>query len=382
MQHENDKYNYQGKEFQFIGFDELTQFTETQYTYLHSRARSTNPEIIPSIRATTNPGGIGHNWVKERFVTITEPRRTYTDALTGLTRCFIPATVEDNPTLFENDPAYLSRLESLPEIEKQRLRYGIWDAFEGQVFTELSQRVHGCEPFDIPDDWERFCLLDWGYSKPFSVGWYAMDYDGVLYRYREYYGCREGEADTGLKLPAYEVAREILRIEQGERVRMRIADPSIWHPRPDIRKAESRGTTIHEDFQMEGVHFLKADNDRVHGKQQVHKRLRIEEEVDTETGEILSEHPMFQCFNNCEHFWRTIPSLQEDARNPEDIDTKQEDHIYDEFRYMCMARPITPKPKASKVSGTFQSERSKYLKAKKYAQRHGTSMATAYTRIR
>lgn len=382
MQHENDKYNYQGKEYHRIGVDELTQFTETQYTYLFSRLRTTDPEINPQIISTTNPGGIGHYWVKERLVTITEPMRTYVDPKTGLTRCFVPATIEDNPTLFDNDPAYLARLESLPEIEKQRLRYGIWDAFEGQVFTELSQRIHGCEPFDIPPEWERFCVFDWGFSKPFSVQWYALDYDGVLYLYREWYGCKEDMQDVGLKMPAYLVAQGILDIEKGEKIKMRIADPSIWHPRPPNRKSEARGVTIHEDFTGQGVYFMKADNDRVHGKQQVHKRFRIESDIDQETGEVKSEHPMFVAFNSCKHFWRTMMTLREDPKNPEDVDTDQEDHIYDTTRYMCMARPILPKKKEQIPVGSFMWERNKLIRAKKYAQRHGVSLEAAYRRVR
>jgi len=388
MQHETDKYNYQGKEYHRVGFDELTQFTESMYTYLFSRVRTTDESITCQVLSTTNPGGIGHYWVKERFVTITQSLRTFFDPKTGLSRVFVPATIEDNPTLYENDPAYLARLESLPEIERMRLRYGIWDAFEGQVFPELSQRVHGCAPFDIPPEWERYCVLDWGYSKPFSVGWYALDYDGVLYRYREWYGCKkeiEGDAegsDVGLKMPAWEVARGILEREQGEKIRFRIADPSIWHPRPDTRRKESHGITIHEDFTREGVHFLKADNDRLHGKMQVHKRLKLNEDVDQETGEILGEQPMARVFNDCKGFWRTFPQLREDPRNPEDVDTDQEDHIYDEFRYMCMARPIRPKKVERIPTGSFQAERNRLIRAKRYARQHGVSVTVAYSRIR
>lgn len=382
MQHENDMYNHQGKEYQFVGIDELTQFLIAMYLYMFSRLRSTNPNIPPRMRGTTNPGGIGHGWVKDRFVTITEPKKTYIDPKTGLSRVFIPGTIEDNPTLMANDPGYLQRLEALPEVEKQRLRYGIWDAFEGQVFTELSRLVHGCEPFDIPPEWERICVLDWGFAKPFSVGWYAMDYDGVLWRYREWYGCKEGEQDVGLKMPAYEVARGILDREKGEKVRYRVADPSIWHPRPQNRVGESRGPTIQEDMSAEGVFFLRADNDRIQGKMQVHKRLRIEEDIDTKTGEIIGEHPMFRVFNNHHHFWRTMQALQEDENNPEDVNTDQEDHIYDELRYMCMARPVAPKKVQRIPAGSFMAERNKYIRAKQYAQRHGVSMAVAYTRVR
>ncbi len=381
MQHENDKYNYQGKEFHKVGVDELTQFSETQYTYLFSRLRTTDPDIVPQIASTTNPGGIGHYWVKERFITITDHGRTYIDPKSGLSRVFIPATIEDNPTLFDNDPAYLARLEALPEIERMRLRHGIWDAFEGQIFTELSQRIHGCEPFDIPPEWEKFCVLDWGYAKPFSVGWYAVDYDGVLYRYREWYGCKENAPDTGLKMPAYEVARGILDREK-EKVRFRIADPSIWHPRPDSRKGESRGPTIQEDMAGEGVFFMKADNDRSQGKMQVHKRLKLNLEADESTGEVLSENPQIRIFNDQKSFWRTMMQMREDPKNPEDVDTDQEDHIYDEFRYACMARPVRPKKVERIPTGSFQAERRRYIRAKEYAKKHGTSLEAAYQRVR
>jgi hypothetical protein len=381
MQHEADMYNHQGKEYQFIGFDELTQFLLMQYLYLFSRARSTNPNIPPRIRSSTNPGGVGHNWVKERLVTITDHGKPYVDPKTGLSRIFIPGTLEDNPTLMLNDPTYVFRLEALPELEKQRLRYGIWDAFEGQVFSELSQLAHGCEPFDIPPEWERFCVFDWGYAKPFSVGWYAIDYDGYLYRYREWYGCKDGEADVGLKMIAAEVAKGILEREKGEKIRFRVADPSIWHPRPESRKGESRGPTVQEDMASQGVFFLKADNDRAQGKMQVHKRLKVEEQIDEASGEITAESSV-KIFNNCKHFWRTIPVMVEDQNNPEDVDTDQEDHVYDEFRYACMARPLRPKKLQTLPSGSFAAERNKLIKAKQYAKRHGTSLQNAYTRVR
>ena len=388
MQHENDKFNYQGKEYSKIAFDELTQFTLTQYLYLHSRVRTTAQDLLLQVLSSTNPGGIGHNWVKDRFQPTERAGKTYFDPKTNLSRVFIPATIEDNPTLFDNDAEYLSRLEGLPEIEKKRLRFGIWDAFEGQVFTELSQSVHGYEDFDIPPEWERYCVFDWGFSKPFSVGWYAMDYDGVLHRYRELYGCKrehEGQdegANSGLRMQAWEVARGIMEREEGEKIRQRIADPSIWHPRPDYRKGESRGITIHDDFTAEGVYFFKADNDRMHGKMQVHKRLKPEVEVDLETGEIVSEHAMLRVANSANGFWRTMPALYHSEKNTDDVDTNQEDHIYDEVRYMCMARPLKPKKVTRIPTGSFQAERTRLIRAKKYATRHGVSIEAAYNRIR
>jgi len=388
-QHEDDKRNWHGKEFQYIAFDELTEFTKSQYEFIAlSRSRSTIPELKAKVRSASNPGGIGHAWVKERFVDVITPGRRYVDPKTGLSRIFIPGTVDDNPSLFENDPEYLSRLAALPELEFMRFRYGIWDAFEGQAFPELSPSVHGCDDYDIPPEWEKYCVFDWGYSSPFCVFWFAMDYDGVMHLYREWYGCRKEEegvedgADVGLKLQAWEVAKGILEREQGEKIRMRIADPSIWHPRPESRRREARGPTIEEDFSNEGIFFQKADNAREHGRQQVHKRLQLNSDVDPDTGEILSEDPMFQAFNSCRGFWRTMPLLRECERNPNDIETKSADHCYDVLRYMCMARPIKPKKIHKIPPGSFQATRARLIKAKKYAARYHVSMAQAYGRVR
>lgn len=380
MQHEADMYNHQGKEYQFIGFDELTQFLLSQYLYLFSRARSTNPQIPSRIRSTTNPGGVGHQWVKERFVINTDPGKTFVDSQTGLSRVFIPGKIEDNPTLFESDPGYVARLEALPEVEKMRLRHGIWDAFEGQVFSELSMRTHGVQPFDIPPEWERFMVMDWGFAKPFSCGWYTMDYDGRLYRYREWYGCKEDEADKGLKLQAYEVARGILDREKGEKMRFRIADPSIWNLMPDTRRNEVRGSSVYEDMMNEGVFFMKADNDRIQGKLQVHKRFKLDEEINKETGEVTDSANFF-VFTNHKHFWRTLPEIREDAKNPDDVDTDQEDHIYDEVRYACMCKPVKPKKVERIPVGSFQYERNKMIRAKKLARTRGITIEQAYQRI-
>lgn len=381
MQHETDKFNYQGKEFQFIGFDELTQFLESQYKYLFSRARSSHPDLIPQIRCSTNPGGIGHQWVKKRFIDVAEKGQTYIDPKTGFSRIFIEGKREDNPALFENDPTYLARLEMLPEIERMRLKYGIWDSFEGQVFTELSQTVHGVEPFDIPPDWYKFMAFDWGFSKPFAVGWYAVDYDGVIWKYREWYGCQKGEANKGLRLSPAEIANGILSREK-EKINARIADPAIWSRTPDKHKYGIKGPSVQEDMAKCGIYFLKADNDRAQGKMQVHKRFEIETETDESTGEIIRETPRFYCFNNCTEFWRTFPILREDAKNIEDVDTNQEDHIYDETRYALMFRPLQPKHINQIPQGSFMAERNRLIRAKKYAKRHGCSLHTAYGRIK
>lgn len=392
MQFEQNKYDWQGRELAFCGFDELTQFLETQYLYLISRVRNA-PEGVPlRIRSTTNPGGIGHQWVKERFVTSAKPLEPLIDSSTGHSRMFIPATVYDNPTLVENDPTYVKRLEALPEVEKMRLLYGDWDSFEGQVFGELSQKTHGCEPFDIPHEWEKFNVFDWGYGRPWAVFFFAVDFDGDLYLYRAWYGMRKNDTgkydpNKGVRQTNVEICRKIIDLEQ-ERMAFRVADPACWAPTKQRGSNVILGPSFTEDASKEGLFYLKADNDRLRGKQQVHMRLRIEEETD-ENGEIISVRPRFHAFLNDENgnrgvrrWWEEMQSLQEDPKNPEDVADKQADEGYDCFRYACMSRPLTPKVIEKAPPGSFARERQRLIRARKYSQRHGVSLTAAYSRVR
>ena len=354
MQHAKDRTNYQGKAYDFIGFDELTHFTFDEYSYLFSRNRPTGPGTRVYIRATTNPGGIGHAWVKQRFITAAPPMTPIEDKYTVVTpegkplqitksRIFVPSTIFDNKKLLENDPQYLASLAMLPEAEKNALLYGSWDSFEGQVFSEWrndpahyadEKWTHVIHPFKIPAHWRIYRGFDFGYQKPFSVGWYAVSPDGIIYRIREYYGCN-GTPNHGVQMNMADVAAEITRIEaedenlKGKKI-IGIADPSIF----DV----SRGESI-ADIMAKGAHpvfWEPGDNHRLAGKMQYHYRFAFDEEGT----------PGFQVFETCKHFIRTIPNLVYSSVDVEDIDTNTEDHIYDECRYVLMANPITPKEKA------------------------------------
>lgn len=349
MNRKQDRINYQGKAYDFVGFDELTHFEYDEYTYLYSRARPNGPGTRVYVRATTNPGGRGHNWVKDRFITAAPPltpisEKVNIDAPDGSIiqvkrkRIFVPATVFDNRKLLENDPGYIATLGMMPEAEKRALLYGDWDSFSGQVFNEftndpehyLDQRgSHVVEPFEIPMSWTIYRGFDWGYAKPFSVGWYAVSPRGVLYRIRELYGCT-GEPNTGVKWPVEEVAAKIREIETTDpqiagRTIIGIADPAIF--------AQDGGPSIAETMENFRVYFEKADHKRIPGKMQCHYRLTFDEEG----------RAMFYVFNTCKHFIRCIPSLVYSETDVEDVDSDQEDHNYDEWRYVCMARPIAPR---------------------------------------
>ncbi len=340
--------NYQGLSYSYIAFDELTHFTLEEYEYMISRNRADGKGLRVYIRATANPGGIGHGWVKERFITASEPGVPYT-VTTEITdkkgkkikasreRVFIPSSVFDNEALLQNDPGYLSNLALLPESQRKALLYGDWDSYEGQVFTEFTNNpdgyetklnTHVIEPFEIPRSWRRYRTFDFGYSRPFAVQWWAIDYDGRAYLYRQLYGCTQ-TPNHGLKWEPRQIAREIQKIENELEVGNTItgiADPAIWD--------ESRGRdgTIIRMFEDEGVFFEKGRNDRLSGKMQCHYRFAFDDEG----------RPMAYIFNNCKAFLRTVPALTYDTVNVEDVNTTCEDHDYDAMRYFFMANPIAP----------------------------------------
>lgn len=353
MQHTKDRINYQGKRYDFIAFDELTHFTWDEYSYMFSRNRPSGEGTRCYIRATTNPGGIGHSWVKERFITCAPPltpiktNMQITDPDGNVInmerkRIFVPSTVFDNAELLKNDPNYLANLSLLPEKEKRALLYGDWDSFAGQVFSEWKNDPnhyedrrfsHVIKPFAIPKSWKVFRGFDFGYSRPFAVEWIAIDHEGRVYVIAELYGCT-GTPNEGVKYTPQEIAGAIKQMERehpnlkGRKIRG-IADPAI-------SKAET-GESIADMFSKEGVFFDFGDNERLAGKMQFHYRLSFD-------GNGI---PMMYVFENCVNFIRTIPSLVYDSVNVEDIDSSGEDHIYDCVRYVLMENLINPAPKVS-----------------------------------
>lgn len=351
MQHPEDKIKYQGQAYDFIAFDELTHFTWEEYSYLFSRCRPNGPGTRCYIRATANPGGVGHAWVKDRFITAAPPMTTiwqevaYRDAGGTLrkgrrSRVFVPASVYDNQALLDNDPGYVLSLAALPAAQRAALLEGSWDSFSGQVFDrwrndpagyQTGRGTHVIDPIPIPESWPIWRGFDWGFSRPFSVGWYAVDPDRRLYRVRELYGCT-GEPNMGVKWEPSRVAREIRRIE-GEDPNLKgraihaVADPAIF--------ASSGGESVGDIMARHQVYWDRGDHQRLPGKMQVHDRLAFDE----------SGRPMLYVFKTCKHFIRTLPALVYSPSDVEDVDTNGEDHIYDELRYVCMANPMPHRPK-------------------------------------
>lgn len=343
---EKDRFNYAGAEIHWLFIDELTHFTKTIYDFLKTRLRANKAlGIQPKVRCTSNPGGVGHGWVKQYFIDNMKPfemfeKRVHSDTLneTKVIKIqYIPAYATDNPHITRD---YIFELEQKPEALRKALLNGDWNVFEGQVFLEWRDEpqhyadarfTHVIKPFKIPPEWRRYRTFDWGYSKPFSVGWFAVNYDGIAYRYRELYGST-GEPNTGLKWTPKQVAQKIRAIEaeyeKGNYIQG-IADPAIW-------SAET-GESIAETMEKEKVFFEKADNSRIAGKLQIHNRLAFDAEG----------IPMMYVFDCCKNFIRCIPNLVYDDLNVEDVNSECEDHNYDETRYFCMANPIAPRKSAT-----------------------------------
>lgn len=333
-QFEESKYDYQGHEYQYLGIDQLEEFTQSQYEFLKVQARTSDKKIHVRIRATANPGNVGHLWVKKRFLDNREPMVVYKDQK-GLTSMFIPARIYDNPSLMQNDPLYVKRLESLPDQDRKALLEGDWNIFAGQYFKEWSPAVHIVNPFYIPTAWKKFIALDYGHKNPSSIGWYAVDPEGRLIRYREIY--REGMYYDDL-------AQTICELSEDETINYAIADPAIFgdkqhHSRDkDSREGKSGAEIMQETINKfyEGAgrpqdSFLitRGDNRRIEGWGNVRQYLRVNADGES----------VFKVFSTCTNFITTFPANVHDEKRPEDLDTDGEDHTADEFRYAVMSRP-------------------------------------------
>ena len=337
LDRDDDVMRYQGQAFSWIGFDELTQWPSPYpWNYMRSRLRTTKDSGLPLyMRATSNPGGPGHQWVKKTFIDPNTPNKAFwaTDIDSGevvtwpkghtrqgeplFKRRFIPATLFDNPYLAD-DGMYEANLLSLPEHQRRQLLEGDWDINEGAAFPEFNRKVHVVEPFDIPSSWVKFRACDYGYGSYSGVVWIAISPAEQLIVYREMYVS---------KVIATDLADMILEAEQEEKIRYGVLDSSLWHNRGDT------GPSLAEQMIMKGCRWRPSDRSkgsRVSGKNELHRRLQVDE---------FTEEPRLVFFENCKNLISQLPALPLDKNNPEDVNTNAEDHLYDALRYGIMTRP-------------------------------------------
>jgi len=322
-----DVLRYQGQSYTWIGIDELPQYpTPDIYNFLRSSLRSVDPKIPVFMRATGNPGNVGSQWVREMFVNPSTPNKKFDVQISTpvgirkISRRFIPAKLQDNPYLMQTDDYYIM-LASLPEVQKRQFLDGDWDAFDDSAFPEFKKQTHVVESFEIPKGWYRFRAADWGYSSPACCLWFAIDYDNNIWIYRELYVTKN---------TADQFARKVLELEHGEYINYGVLDSSTWAKRGDV------GPSIAETMIQNGCRWRPSDRSpksRINGKLEMHKRFSINPDT---------KEPGLMVLSNCRNLIRTLSTLPVDSNNPEDVDTKAEDHAYDALRYGCMSRPLHP----------------------------------------
>lgn len=327
---ENDVYQYQGQEYDVIGFEEATHFTETQMQFLTTCNRTTRKDFTPRMYYTCNPGGVGHGWVKRLFV-----NREYQGDEDPDDYLFIRASIYDNTVLMQSNPEYLKNLKNLPDARRRAYLDGDWDVLEGQYFEEFRRDKHVIAPFDIPKHWRRFRSMDWGYSDPCCVLWHAVDGEGRVYTYRE---LRVNQTIAG------EVAKKVVELTGDENISYTVASPDMWHKRGNsyrIGNKDIEGESTAETFGKNGVVLLRADNSRIIGWQRMREYM----------AEAPDGIPYWQIFDCCRHLIRTIPEMIHDDHNAEDIADGLDDHQCEAARYGFMSRPAKthstgkPKPK-------------------------------------
>ncbi len=334
LDRDTDVTRYQGQSFNWIAIDEITHYpTPYVWEYLRSRLRTTDQSIVPYMRCTANPGGVGGWWIKKMYIDPSESNTPFwardvesnrilrygssNEEKAGkplFQRRFIPARLTDNPYLMASGE-YEAMLNSLPEVERRRLLEGDWDVTDGAAFAEFDRSRHVVEPFEIPRSWARIRAADYGYSSPSCVLWGAIDFDGNLWIYRELYG----KGFTGEQL-----AERILELEYDDpTIQTAVLDESCF-------SRTGHGLSIAESMNRLNLRFMASNRDRLAGKIEMHKRL----------GNNDLDEPRLRIFNNCTHLIRTLPTLPLSKTNPEDVDTKADDHAYDALRYMCMTRLV------------------------------------------
>ena len=342
---DRDLDGYQGAEYDVIFLDEATQLREMWIKKITACLRGAN-SFPKRVYYTCNPGGASHAYFKRLFIDQKFERGEDPNDYT-----FIQSLVTDNEALMRAQPDYLKQLESLPEKLRAAWLHGRWDVFDGQFFEDfrtspdpdlcyraglstedaLAQRkfTHVIKPFKIPNGWNIVRSYDFGYNKPFSLGYWAVDYDGVIYRILDVYGCTQ-TPDEGVRWTPDEQFRYFAELERqhpllkGRKITDGVADPAIWDC--------SRGESIADTAMKYGIYFTPGDNERVAGWMQVHYRLQFDE----------NGYPRMYFFDTCKDSIRTIPLMTYSETRPEDLDTKGEDHLPDEVRYMCMSRPVRP----------------------------------------
>lgn len=328
---------YQGREFHDLAIDEAGQWTEGMFRTLLGSNRSSKPGVKARAILTGNPGGIGHGWLKRLFV-----ERRFLERERPSDYAFVKSLVDDNQALLENDPDYIHRLESEPnEAVRRAFRYGDWDIFAGQFFSEVNRDIHFIRPFPIPAHWARSGAYDFGYNHPAAFGWFALDEDGNIYMYRELVQAKLRVDQFIERVKAFPDTMQLERI---------IAGLDCWAVKGVTRLGIP--PTIAEEFLEQGLVLSKASTDRIQGANQVRQYLAWKDRP--------NQKPKLFIFNTCPITFDTLSRMQTDPNRFEDVlkqdasdgDPNSGDDAYDMLRYFLMSRPYQADSKPAPERGS------------------------------
>lgn len=328
----DDPSKYASAEFAFILVDELTKNKYDVFTHLRTRLRWPGlPDVECQFVGATNPGSIGHGWVKQLWMD-----KVYGDEWVypidyRSQFAYVRSLADDNPYL---DASYEAMLNTLPPNLRKAFRFGDWNIFLGQAFPQFTKETHVIKPIQIPSGSKIYMTFDWGFGAPFSIGWWWVDNDGRVYRFAEWYGWT-GTANQGIRLEDSEIANGIIERESKmgldqSMVQYRYAGPDCFNKKPDYKGGGQIPSTA-EVFANYGIMLIPGDPKREIKIRQFRERLRVPKD---------GTPPMMLIYDTCEQFIRTIPNIVMDEKHIEDVDTDGEDHIYDESCHICMARPL------------------------------------------
>jgi phage terminase large subunit len=329
---DSDVLQYQGQEYDVIGFEEAGLFTEYMLTEIALSCRNTRLDFVPMILYTANPGGPGHTYLKRLFVD-----RDFTDEEEPDDYAFIPATIYDNKIGMERNPQYLRALKSLPEDRRRALLDGDWNTFEGQYFTDFRKEIHVVEPFPIPKDWLRYLTLDYGLDMT-SAHWIATDTTGKAYVYREVYKSRllVSEASQAMReaMRVDEMGRPLKDDEREEELYQQSAPPDLF------AKNRQTGKSTIERLDDDGWEFTVSKNSRIQGWYELGEWLKPYEAVNDQTGEPFMTANL-QIFSTCRNLIRCLPLLQHAEHDNNDVAENPHEitHAPDDIRYWCSGRP-------------------------------------------
>jgi phage terminase large subunit len=309
---EKDVYQFQGQEYDVIGMEEATLFTEAQMEFISTCNRSTRDDFSPRMYYTCNPGGVGHNWVKRLFID-----RKYRNSENPDDYAFIQASVFDNKVLMEANPQYVATLENLPDHLRRAHLYGDWDVLAGQFFSEFSRQTHVVDPFEIPDWWQKYRAIDYGLDCAACV-WAAFNELGDCYIYREY-----AEPNKVVS----EAAREMVGLTD-EHIECTFAPADMWG-----RSRES-GATQAELFAVNGFPLVEVRQGRIDGWLNLAEWMKVIEDGNGKRSRL-------RIFSTCTELIRCIPQLVHDDKKPSDVSTEPHEitHLPDALRYLMAGRP-------------------------------------------